>query len=108
MSYGEDETYSTGRGNTGYGEESTEGGYKASTYGDDTEGYGAKKTTYGADEETSGYGRKKSGSYGEEQESGHGKHGKKGRDTDGDGIPDEFEKSQYNREDVSGSLYIAG
>ena len=101
MSYGEDETYGTGRRNTGYGEES-EGGYKASTYGDDTEGYGAKKTTYGEDEETSGYGKKTS-SYGEENEGGHGRQARKGRDTDGDGIPDEFEKSQYNREDVSGS-----
>jgi hypothetical protein len=99
MSYGEDESYGTGRRNTGYGEES-EGGYKASTYGDDTEGYGAKKTTYGDDEETSGYGRKSS-SYGEQNEGGYGKK----RDSDGDGIPDEFEKSQYKREDVSTILH---
>jgi hypothetical protein len=65
------------------------------SYGDE---YGARKTTYGEEESEGGYGRS-AGGYGEES-TGYGSRGGK-KDSDGDGIPDEFEKSQYNREDVS-------
>lgn len=94
---------------SGYGDDA-EGEYKASTYGDDNEGGYKKSGGYGDDNE-GGY--RKSGGYGDDNEGGsrrtggyggdeetRPRHGHK-KDSDGDGIPDEFEKSQYNREDVS-------
>ena len=60
------------------------------SYGE--EGYGRTTGGYGEEESAGGYGSTRAGGYG----SGYGNK----RDSDGDGIPDEFEKSQYNRGDV--------
>lgn len=90
MSYDDDSSYGQ-RKTSAYGEDS-EGGYggqRTSGYGDDSE-YGQKKTSYG---EEGGYAG----------ETGRGYGGRK--DSDGDGVPDEFEKSEFNREDVSARFF---
>lgn len=100
-----------GQKTSGYGDDTTQGGYGQQTggYGDDAGqgGYGQKASTgYGDDAGQGGYGQKTSTGYGDDSaDAGYGQkstsgYGSQQKDSDGDGTPDEFQNSQFNKEDV--------